>query len=117
MYVVMDVFSGRPNPEWRLTETQSAELLNLLLKTFDVKGAPATYEGLGYRGFIVKGDGDLINGYDEIRIYRNAVIARRGNREETFIDAERSLERWLLDSAKNHVDKLVLQHIQDEIAR
>ena len=52
--VELDIFSGRPNPRWELTQRESQQLLErlkddriALSKADDTKG------NLGYRGFIV----------------------------------------------------------------
>lgn len=53
--VEVDVFSGRPNPNWTLTKEESAELSKLInsLPTVDMINLP---EGkLGFRGFIIYG--------------------------------------------------------------
>jgi hypothetical protein len=115
--VELDAFSGRPNPRWDMRGPQAAEFVKRLhtLRMLEANGSIA--DGLGYRGFIIRSNGERVNGYDEIRLYRGTVIARRGDRSERFSDPERGLERWLLDSARGHVDEPVLQHISRDIER
>src|SRR5262245_49044670 len=51
--VELDVFSGRPNPVWTLSNADTAELerrLSALTKT----SATTLFDGLGYRGLIVR---------------------------------------------------------------
>lgn len=117
MQIELDAFSGRPNPRWELTETQEAEFLTSLRALRPAQGSHSTADGLGYRGFIVRPNGASVDGYDDIRLYRGIVLARRGGHTETFSDPERVLERWLLDSARGHVAESVLQYIQSEIGR
>ena len=85
-----------------------------------MKVSPAgasTSDGLGYRGFVVRPNGGSIDGIDEVRLYKGSVVVRWENRSETFSDPERSLERWLLDSARGHVDEPVLEYIRSEMGR
>jgi len=117
LQIELDAFSGRPNPRWELTGAQAAEFLTLLRALPPAQGRHLTAEGLGYRGFVVSANDGQVNGYDDIRVYRGTVLSRRGDRAETFSDPERILERWLLRSARGHVDEPVLQYIQSEIGR
>lgn len=52
--VVLDVFSGRPNPSWELDPSESRELLRQLslLPEAD-KNKAEFFDGLGYRGFVI----------------------------------------------------------------
>jgi hypothetical protein len=117
LQIELDAFSGRPNPRWELTGTQAAEFLTLLRALRPAHGSHSMADGLGYRGFIVSANDGPVGGYDDIRLYRGTVLARRGGRTETFSDPERVLERWLLGSARGHVAESVLQYIQSEIGR
>jgi hypothetical protein len=118
LLVELDAFSGRPNPRWELTETQQAAEFRTLLRALrPARGGAWTSEGLGYRGFIVRGNGGPVDGYDEIRLYRGTVHARTGDHTESFSDPDRVLERWLLRSARGHVAESVLQYIQSEVGR
>jgi hypothetical protein len=115
--VELDAFSGRPNPRWRLTEAQAAEFLALFHKLPPARVRAPTNGGLGYRGFVLRGDGGTLAGFDEVRIDRGVVLARRANDEEMFSDPQLDLERWLLASARGHVDEPVLKYLQSEITR
>ena len=52
MFVELDIFSGRPNPRWQLSEDLAAEVVRLVdsleLAARDNRPSPP---GLGYRGF------------------------------------------------------------------
>lgn len=54
MTVELDVFSGRPNPQWILTEEETAQVEKLLLNLPD--GTEPLAQGLGFKGFILKDD-------------------------------------------------------------
>lgn len=57
MRVTLDVFSGRPNPSWTLTENDLSQLVDRTAgKTHPPAGVGGG--GLGYRGFIVSVTGD-----------------------------------------------------------
>jgi hypothetical protein len=116
LQVELDAFSGRPNPRWDLKDDQAAEFLKLLRGLSPAESAIQP-PGLGYRGFIVRSTGEPVGAYDEVRIFRGTVVARRGARVETFGDPERVLEGMLLDTAREHVDEPVLQYIRSEIGR
>jgi hypothetical protein len=115
--IELDAFSGRPNPRWELTGTQAAEFLARLRALRPTQEGQFGGEGLGYRGFVVRAKGEQVDGFDEVRLYRGTVLARHGDRTETFSDPDRILERWLLDSARGHVSETVLRNIQSEIGR
>ena len=117
LQVELDAFSGLPNPRWNLTEEQTAGFLTRFRALRTARDVPSTGGGLGYRGFVVRPNTGTVNGYDEIRLYHGTVRARRGDRVETFSDSDRGLERWLLDSARGHVDESILKYIRDEIGR
>jgi hypothetical protein len=117
LQVELDAFSGRPNPRWELTSTDTADFVKRLRGLPPAQLQAEAFEGLGYRGFIIRADREPVNGYEEIRLYRGIVITKRGNHEDAFNDADRALERWLLDSARGHVDEAVLQYVGTELAR
>ena len=93
--VILDIFSGLPNPSWLLSASEAAELERRLL---NLKPAPPSSAseppGLGYRGFIVESN-------DEPRIDSPLVIYRGFVRHGSISlsDPGRTLERWLLDLA------------------
>ncbi len=53
---MLDVFSGRPNPGWRLTQGEAAELA-AHVAALSVPAAPLGPPRAGWRGFLVLGDG------------------------------------------------------------
>jgi hypothetical protein len=115
LQVELDAFSGRPNPRWELTDTQAAEFLARLRSLQPTKDSHRANEGLGYRGFVVRAKSEPVDGFDQIRLYRETVLARHGDRDETLNDPGRILERWLLDLARGHVPESVLLYVQSEI--
>lgn len=110
MQVELDAFSGRPNPRWELAGPEVSELTKQLRELKPSQGRANTFEGLGYRGFVIRTDSE------EIRVYRGVVVIERGGHEERLDDSGRTLERWLFHSAQGHVDEAVLQYIGSELA-
>lgn len=51
----VDLFSGRPNPEWIITDAETTDsLLDAVARTPEVAAAPGTgYQGLGFREVLV----------------------------------------------------------------
>ena len=92
--VELDVFSGRPNPRWRLTAAEADEF-SALLAQLEPGPAPRDDPGLGYRGLLVyaaAGDAPTSVG--------NGVV-RDGRTGRVLADPDRRLERWLLDRARD----------------
>jgi hypothetical protein len=116
MQIELDAFSGRPNPRWELTRAQETEFQKRLHALKKSRASAVVGDGLGYRGFVVRPNGQPVNGYDQVRLYRGTVVVRRGDHSETYSDPERGLERWLLDSARGHVDESALRRIRSDFA-
>src|SRR5262245_12000975 len=88
MKVELDAFSGRPNPQWRLTESEGAALARLIADLEPAAtGSPSDPPGLGYRGFRLEG------ATGEIRVYQGFV--RSPGR--VLADGNRRVEGFLLD--------------------
>lgn len=116
MDVQIDLYSGRPNPGWRLGAAQSTELIRRLKEMPEVeKGEPA--QALGYRGIVVTTRTDapaelktiVVSGGLVLERYQNGVERRR-------IDRGRSLERWILETGRNHLDPAIYKIIDQELA-
>src|SRR5437762_3330938 len=77
MQVELDAFSGRPNPEWQLTDQQSAEFL-LRLRSLKPRGGPSiSFDVLGYRGFVVRARDEAASGFEQVRVFKGQVAAVR----------------------------------------
>lgn len=51
--VELDIFSGLPNPEWVLTDSEEKDLIDRVIADPSLSAPPETVGGLGYRGYIV----------------------------------------------------------------
>jgi hypothetical protein len=109
--VFLNLFSQRPNPTWSLDAPQQEDLgrfLASLVRLPDRERPPTT----GYRGFLVS-DERVAGSPGLIRVYGGSVeIPGRG----VFLDPDRKVERWLLESAGDAVDPemraLVLRELE-----
>lgn len=115
MQVEVDVFSGRPNPEWTLTPSEVNELNQLVqaLPTDTGEGTPK--EGLGYRGLIVTKTDSRTEGYNKISISNGHVIVVDQGRSKRFADRNRSLERWVFQTGKGRLEEPLYQQIRKQL--
>jgi hypothetical protein len=110
--VTLDVFSGRPNPEWTLTANEEAEFIRRLASApIKVTRAPFLEEPLGYRGFRVR-TAHVGRTPTELRVY-NGWITDRGQTRE---DVGRGMERWLLDTGLATIGPDLAKHLAIEIS-
>ena len=115
----LDVFAGRPNPVWTLSEHEGDQLQERLagLRNTNVRPS-ATLPRLGYRGFLIT---QLIDGVtDTVRLHEG--ILDRGTLQTNLRVGDRQLEQWLLAQApldapvRNHVAQALEQPVLDAAA-
>lgn len=128
MRVVMDVFSGRPNPQWQLTPAEARELRDRLAARPSVPLAmPPPI--LGLRGFVVEAeiaDGPLpyalpsrfsipapappieTPSLPQAKVRRHAAAAREARPTVTAQD-DAGIAAWLLQTAAGRVEDKVLE--------
>jgi hypothetical protein len=97
MVVEIDMFSGRPNPRWRLSEAETDRLTGLLRTLEPADGPPPSPPGLGYRGFRLRDSNGSI-----WAAYRGFVQSPGG----LLADSDRRVERFLLDHLPAEYDEL-----------
>jgi hypothetical protein len=115
MVVQIDLYSGRPNPRWSLDEAQSAELIRRLDAMPEVdKGEPA--QGLGYRGVIVTMQ-DGASGRPVTIIVSAGIVLERfyNGTERRRRDLGRSLESWIINTGRSHLDPTIYKHIKQQL--
>jgi len=109
------VFSGRLNPTWTLTPTQTTELqarlasLSATDQPFDDSG------GLGYSGFVLLQPAQTDTPAQTILVDRGIVRIESGDQVTLWIDPDRSIERWLLETAAGQVEEAVIESVRQEI--
>jgi len=92
--VTLDLLSGLPNPQWRLTGVAADELTRRLNALALRPGARAQIPpALGYRGVVVNPDSSVPTGV-RYHVYHGSVTADGGY----LADPDRNLELWLIDS-------------------
>ncbi|MBD2020140.1 hypothetical protein H6F43_08055 [Leptolyngbya sp. FACHB-36] len=115
MQVEVDVFSGRPNPQWTLTPPEADQLIQRVQALPSESGEGDVKEGLGYRGLIVTKSGDRTENYTEISISNGLVIANKNGQLRRLVDQNRTLERWLFQTGKNRLENPLYQQIEQQI--
>ncbi len=112
--VTAHVFSGVPDPTWRLNRHQIAELADRIdgLQPISMDQPWEQPSKLGYRGFTIRvkqrGTSDK-----KLFVYDN--VMDLGKRLGTRKDSGQSLERWLLETAGNAITRHVRRTVQNEL--
>lgn len=94
---MIDIFSGRPNPKWPLSNEQVDELKKKLSKLPMSK--PVMPPGLGYRGVLVTNlsrDGRIP---DQIKVY-NSILSIADTGRTSYYEDVNNIEEWLLEQAR-----------------
>jgi hypothetical protein len=112
--VELDIFSGRPNPTWTLSDTDRAHLLEQLAR-LPAASAAEFDTNLGYRGFIVR----MANAAETsvVRIQRGKVDVSAAGRDLYSSDPKRGMERWLLRTGQPSLDPTVYGVVEGELSR
>jgi len=100
--VELDVFSGRPNPAWELSEADTAALLDVIA-TLPPTSPLDLPTPLGYRGFLVSLTAPESGMEMNIHAFR-ATVEFRGDGTTYYADPDRQVERWLLATGKPLLD-------------
>ena len=110
--VVVDIFSGVPNPTWTVRGSDSATLIDLI-NGLEESGPADGSAGmdLGFRGFVLRGL-DLPGGDDQVRVFGSDVVISHGaDAGRLFKDENRSLYTMLRTMSEEHLAENVLQAI------
>ncbi len=109
------VFSGRPNPTWTLTPTQTTEL-QARLASLTATDQPFDDSGwLGYAGLVLLQPESEGAPAQTILADRGIVRIENGDQVTLWADPNRSVERWLLDTAAGQVEEAVIEAARQEI--
>jgi hypothetical protein len=105
--VIADVFSGLPNPQWTIAGDLLAQLQLLLASLAQFHGGLVPKPPpLGYRGLIVQ----FAPG-ENLQVWNGYVVGAR----ETWLDPDRRVERWLLETGVQAINADILKEILAEI--
>lgn len=113
--ITLNVFSGRTNPTWQLSDAEEEQLTERLesAQTLTAKRPSGVFGGLGYRGFTISRDANHPKGALALALHEGIVDHQAGG--PNVVD-DTGIEPWLLDLAKPHVAPEVLQHVTSSIA-
>ena len=110
--VELDIFSGMPNPTWILTNAAADNFLKQLA-ALPPTSARELSGNLGYRGFIVQcteGENTRL-----IRIQKGIVHISEGETNVYAYDANRELERWVLNTGRSQLKDEIYQVAEREL--
>lgn len=120
MIITLDVFSGRPNPSWKLSSKDAKSFLERFAKK-SVAGVNEVDNTLGYRGAIISAatDEQLPDNLPaEFRIGGNFSAEANANAsQKPQLNAEEGDDavRWLLSKGQHVVNEEVAAHVIDAI--
>jgi hypothetical protein len=114
--VVLDIFSGRPNPKWQMPPADTEALVEMIagLPAIEPVSVP---EPLGYRGLSVwwtsaEGDGRV-----HLKAFQGVVIEYSGDETRYYSDPARRVEHWLLDRGRPHLEEATYQGVLQDLSR
>jgi hypothetical protein len=90
------VFSGRDNPQWKLSDAEVDELIRRVNEL--TPGPPPQAPGLGYGGFRITTSGRADRLPEAMTIYHGVRLVRPDGQVTCLDDS--GLERWLLGLAR-----------------
>lgn len=93
----LDIYSGRRNPRWSLSDSQIQELSQRIANQPDAQ--PIEPPGLGYRGFIVRNNARDPRLPSELRVYNGVISAAVGGARQITRDGA-GVEDWLIAQAR-----------------
>ena len=120
MLVVLDIFSGRPNPRWELRSDEESHLHDLLSNLRPRPETDALPQRLGYRGFILSSDKCERAGEKPVHlvVFHDAVVGTECNRQVCLEDPDRTLEHWLLESVSpKHLNSQLYSALKLKISK
>jgi hypothetical protein len=112
--VTLNVFSGRPNPTWLLSEEEETELQKRLAQAQKVtdKRPSGVHGGLGYRGFSVSRGANHPYGPLALTVHQGIVDQHIG---PNAVDST-ELESWLARTTRAQIPGVVLEHVKAALA-
>lgn len=111
MQVMLDIFSGKPNPNWEITSDEEAYLHTLLLKLQPKSSADFSNMNLGYRGFI------LSSIQDRICVFYDTVVGIKFYQEICLNDPDRTLENYLIDVVSpKYIDEELVKEVKQRLS-
>jgi len=95
--IMLNIFSGRPNPRWRLSDEQVNDLQARLRAL--PEAAPVVPPGLGYRGFIITNHGNDPRLPSRIEAFAPVLTIANAQGTSYYRDVN-NVKGWLIDQAR-----------------
>jgi hypothetical protein len=111
--VEVDIFSGRPNPGWTLSEAD-ATTFRSKLSGLQKTAARSRSANLGYRGLVVTMPQERGT---TIYIQNGVVEVSDSTPSSFFLDPQRSLERWLVGTGREFLGPELLETIDVDLKK
>uniref|UniRef100_A0A7S4I245 Uncharacterized protein n=1 Tax=Vannella robusta TaxID=1487602 RepID=A0A7S4I245_9EUKA len=114
------MFSGRPDPWWELSESESDKIMQELQRERPKAEKLSARNFLGYRGVEVFDRQDPCR-FDRAVVYDGVIEYCKGDETSLFIDEGSSLEEYLLNSAPSPAEfseelkHMALQDVQKNV--
>jgi len=112
VHVEADVYSGRPNPAWELSEADATRFGAWIksLAAVSPEAGDSAAAALGYRGLVVtERFGQRLN---RLRISHGVVSSELGPSDvRHWSDSGRRLEHWLLESGRETLGEELLNYL------
>ena len=99
----LKIFSGRPNPTWLLSPTETQHLRDRISGLSARLPKPPEVPDLGYRGVHIAMPGV------EFTVGYGGIAVEEAGKTTNFVDAGRQVERWLLNTAQGKISPDVLK--------
>ena len=115
LIVTLNIFSGRPNPVWQLSDKQEAQLKEQLdeVKELTALKSSVVLGRQGYRGFTLSS----FTNFAQSSLHIHEGIVDSGQLEINRIASNRSIEEFLLETAAPFLQPNVLEYMQSELVR
>lgn len=110
--VELDVYSGRPNPTWDLSGSDS-RALKAMLEALPAGPPAMPADALGYRGFLVRFPGEAAS--PGIKVRKGVVQRGTGASAKFFGDRGGRIETWLLNTGKPILSSETYEYVQKEL--
>ena len=112
-HIELDIFSGRPNPAWDLSAADTATLTGMI-GSLPPSSPVYLPTPLGYRGFLVSVSEPELRPVATMRAYQG-VVEYQGYETRYYADPDKQVERWLLATARPHIDRQLYDSLLAEI--
>jgi hypothetical protein len=114
--VELDIYSGRVNPSWVLTEAETDELQTLLSQVQRTRSIEFV-DNLGYRGFLVDLSDPKSRKILKLKVFKSIIRVQENGSTQFFTDVNREVEHWLLKSGKSYLPYDEYQKLEEVVER